>query len=233
MRGRWIRRVIWAELLPLAFSRLAAARLRALLTMLGVIIGVASIVALVSVGQGATSGITNLIEGLGTNLLNISPGASSNGFLRGAAGTATTLTMTTRPRSVASTACRRWRRRPPPSRSSWPAARTPHDRAGITPEFATVRAYAIWHGSFISAAESRRGLRVAVLGSATADALGLGADADGHRHHDRRDPVPASFGILQPKGILDDQVLIPLPSPARQLRGREFARGDLRLACPP
>ena len=54
----------WAELVPLAISRLAAARLRALLTMLGVIIGVASIVALVSVAQGATSGITNLIEGL-------------------------------------------------------------------------------------------------------------------------------------------------------------------------
>jgi len=85
--------VIFAELIPLAFSRLAAARLRALLTMLGVIIGVGAIVALVSVAQGATSGITNLIEGLGVNLLQVSPGASTNGFLRGAAGSATTLTI--------------------------------------------------------------------------------------------------------------------------------------------
>ena len=83
----------WAELVPLALSRLAAARLRALLTMLGVIIGVGSIVALVSVAQGATSGITNLIEGLGTNLLSISPGASMSGFVRGAGGSGDTLTI--------------------------------------------------------------------------------------------------------------------------------------------
>jgi putative ABC transport system permease protein len=83
----------WAELIPLAISRLAAARTRALLTMLGVIIGVGSIVALVSVAQGATSGITNLIEGLGANLLNISPGASTNGFIRGGTGSVDTLTV--------------------------------------------------------------------------------------------------------------------------------------------
>ena len=58
--------MIFAELIPLAISRLAAARLRALLTMLGVIIGVGAIVALVSVAQGATSGITTPVTALGT-----------------------------------------------------------------------------------------------------------------------------------------------------------------------
>ena len=61
------------ELLRLALSRLRTSRLRAALTMLGVIIGVASVVALVGVGQGTTSNITDRLASLGTNLLTISP----------------------------------------------------------------------------------------------------------------------------------------------------------------
>jgi putative ABC transport system permease protein len=67
------------ELLRLALSRLRTSRLRAALTMLGVVIGVASVVALVGVGQGTTSNITSRLASLGTNLLTISPtGNSSN-----------------------------------------------------------------------------------------------------------------------------------------------------------
>ena len=71
------------ELLRLALSRLRTSRLRAALTMLGVIIGVASVVALVGVGQGTTSNITNRLASLGTNLLTISPtgGGASSGTL--------------------------------------------------------------------------------------------------------------------------------------------------------
>ena len=64
------------EMFRLALSRLGTSRLRTVLTMLGVIIGVASVVALVGVGQGATGGITARLQGLGTNLLTISPGAA-------------------------------------------------------------------------------------------------------------------------------------------------------------
>ena len=65
------------ELLRLALSRLRTSRLRAALTMLGVIIGVASVVALVGVGQGTTSNITTRLASLGTNLLTISPTGGS------------------------------------------------------------------------------------------------------------------------------------------------------------
>ena len=61
------------ELLRLALSRLRTSRLRAALTMLGVIIGVASVVALVGVGQGTTTNITDRLNSLGTNLLTVSP----------------------------------------------------------------------------------------------------------------------------------------------------------------
>ena len=200
------------ELVPLAISRLASARLRALLTMLGVIIGVGAIVALVSVAQGATSGITNLIEGLGVNLLQVSPGASTTGFLRGAAGSATTLTIDDATAiagvpGVAEVA-------PQASTVAVVVAgsrNTTTSITGVTPEFATVRAYDIWRGAFLSPAELDRGLRVAVLGSATADDLGLGADAVGSSITVGGVPFRI-VGILQPKGILDDQVLVPLPA---------------------
>src|SRR4051795_29766 len=66
------------ELLRLALSRLRTNRLRAALTMLGVIIGVASVVALVGVGQGTTANITARLAGLGTNLLTVSPTGRSS-----------------------------------------------------------------------------------------------------------------------------------------------------------
>jgi len=200
----------WAELVPLALSRLAAARLRALLTMLGVIIGVGSIVALVSVAQGATSGITNLIEGLGTNLLSISPGASMSGFVRGAGGSGDTLTIDdaeaiAQVEGVAQVA---------PQVSTMAvvvagSSNTTTTVSGITPAFMPVRAYEMWRGSFVSEAEYAAGLRVAVLGSATADALDLGASAVGSDINVGGVPFRV-VGILQPKGILDDQVYIPL-----------------------
>ncbi|MGZ6266557.1 MAG: ABC transporter permease, partial [Candidatus Limnocylindrales bacterium] len=61
------------DLIGLAFSRLGTGKVRAALTMLGVIIGVASVVALVSVAQGATKGISDRLQSLGTNLLTVSP----------------------------------------------------------------------------------------------------------------------------------------------------------------
>src|SRR5204862_6541458 len=75
---RLARRMSLFELVRLALSRLRTSRLRAALTMLGVIIGVASVVALVGVGQGTTSNITSRLASLGTNLLTISPTGGSS-----------------------------------------------------------------------------------------------------------------------------------------------------------
>jgi putative ABC transport system permease protein len=64
------------ENIRIALRALAANKLRSGLTMLGIIIGVAAVVALMAVGQGATSGITSSIQGLGTNLITVSAGRS-------------------------------------------------------------------------------------------------------------------------------------------------------------
>ena len=81
------------ELVRLAISRLGTNRVRAFLTMLGIIIGVASVVALVNSVEGATSGVTARLSSLGTNLLTVNPGRVTTGLTRGDAGSATTLTL--------------------------------------------------------------------------------------------------------------------------------------------
>ncbi|MDR3586724.1 MAG: ABC transporter permease [Desulfosporosinus sp.] len=82
------------ESIRISLRALKANKLRSALTMLGMIIGVAAVIAMVGIGNGATASITSQIQGLGSNLLTISSGQSNSGGVRGGAGSLTTLTMT-------------------------------------------------------------------------------------------------------------------------------------------
>ena len=76
-----------------ALESITAHKLRAILTMLGIIIGVAAVLVTMGIGRGAAANITERIESQGTNLLTIYPGASSSGGVQGASGSAGTLTL--------------------------------------------------------------------------------------------------------------------------------------------
>ena len=212
------------ELISLAISRLGTSRLRSTLTMLGIIIGVASVVALVSVGQGASSGITNQINSLGTNLLTVNAGASFSGFTRGAAGSATTLTTgdataISQISGVAAIA-------PETSTSEFVVNGTKNTTTtilGTTQDYTTVRAYDIWQGKFLTDTSEEQALRVAVVGSSTADDLGLTADSVGSQISIGGVPFTV-IGILQSKGgtavnNADDQIMVPLSSVKRYFTG--------------
>ena len=217
------------ELVRLAIARLGSSRLRAALTMLGVIIGVASVIALVSVGQGATSGITARLQGLGTNLLTITPGATRTGATRGAAGSSTTLTVDDAAavgqiENVAAVA---------PELSSQQLVvagdlNTTTTIVGTTAAYATIRNYELWQGSFLTDAAVDGSLRVAVLGATTADDLGLGASAIGTQLTIGGLPFQV-IGILQPKGSTgfvnqDDQILVPISTLRRHFVGGDNVR---------
>ncbi len=203
------------ELVRLSLSRLRSSRLRTLLTMLGIIIGVASVVSLVSVGQGATAGITSRLEGLGTNLLTVNAGSTVRNFTRSAGGSATTLTVSDANAiaaldGIAAVA---------PEASSQGlivagSQNTTTNLLGTTPAYATVRNYSIWQGTFLTDPSVDYGLRVAVLGATTADDLGLDSSAIGKEIRIAGVPFQV-IGILQSKGSTgpssaDDQVIIPL-----------------------
>jgi len=201
------------DLFDLALSRLSTGKLRTALTMLGVIIGVASVVSLVSVGQGATKGISDRLQSLGTNLVTVTPGFSRTGATRGAIGSATTLTLDdsnalTSLSGVAAVA-------PQLTSSKLILAGTQNETArvvGTTPGYLAVFAYETWAGSFINDAAQENKLRVAVIGATTADNLSLTENSVGSTIYVGGLPFEL-IGILQAKGgtsTTDDQVLIPI-----------------------
>jgi len=206
------------ELLRLALSRLRTSRLRAALTMLGVVIGVASVVALVGVGQGTTTNITTRLASLGTNLLTISPVSRSS--------TAKPLTLedaaaVAKVDGVAAVA--------PELQTStsvvFGTKSTTTSIVGTSADYARVRAYDVWQGSFLTPASVESGLRVAVLGATTASDLGLDASSIGSTVSIGGLPFEV-IGILQPKGGTgfqnpDDQVLVPLAAVSKY-----FVAGD-------
>ncbi len=210
------------ELLRLALSRLRTNRLRAALTMLGVIIGVASVVALVGVGQGTTSRITDDLASLGTNLLTISPteqnqdGSTSLSLddvtaiaeITGVAGVAPEVS-TSQEVSVADES-------------------TTTTIVGTTSAYPDVRAYTVWQGSALTPVSVERELRVAVLGKSVADDLGLGEDAIGTEISIGGIGFTV-IGILQPKGGSgfqdpDDQVLVPVAAVQKYFVGGDSVR---------
>ena len=212
------------ELVRLAISRLGTSRARSALTMLGIIIGVASVVALVAVGQGASTGITSRINSLGTNLLTVNAGASFSGGARQAAGSATTLTLQDAAAVAAIDGVAAVS--PELSSSQFVVAgdlNTTTTILGTTRDYPTVRAYEVWQGSFLTDTSVEQGLRVAVLGSTTADDLELGKDAIGSQITIGGIPFEV-VGILQAKGGTsvtsgDDQVLIPVSTLKRYFTG--------------
>ncbi len=209
------------ELVRLALSRLRRSRVRAALTMLGVIIGVASVVGLVSVGRGTTARITEQLSSLGTNLLTISPtgrtadstltldDAAAIAALQGLAAVApeieTTGTVATSATNTTSTSI-----------------------VGTSAQYAQVRAYEVWQGTFLSDVEADHSLRSVVLGASVASNLGLGAEAVGRDVLINGLPFEI-VGILQPKGGAgfnnpDDEVLVPLSTVTQYFVGGSGVR---------
>src|SRR5579871_4619448 len=77
--------------IPSALAALRANAVRSVLTTLGIIIGVAAVIIIVALGEGASASVTNQLQGLGTNLLTVMPGSSQGFGVRGGAGSVTTL----------------------------------------------------------------------------------------------------------------------------------------------
>jgi putative ABC transport system permease protein len=217
------------DLIALAFSRLRTSRMRTALTMLGVIIGVASVVALVSVGQGSTSSITARLSSLGTNLLTISPGSTQTAGTFGAAGSSTTLTLDDATAiatvdGVAGVA-------PEISINQLVVAgdlNTTTSIVGTTSDYPAVRAFDLWQGVTLPGISVDSRLRVAVLGASTAEDLGLGAAAVGSEISIGGIPFQV-VGILQAKGGSgfqdpDDMVLIPVTTLQAYFSGSDTVR---------
>jgi putative ABC transport system permease protein len=174
----------WLETFRTGWSAIASHRLRSALTMLGIIIGVSSVILTVGLGQGAQDRVRAQISALGSNLLVVSPGSStSSSGVRGGFGSASTLTS----RDAASIADRSVvpevaRVAPTTGSQLSLVAGTTNwttQLAGTTPSWLEVRSRKLESGRFFTQDEVDRRAKVVVLGHDTASELFGGRSAVG------------------------------------------------------
>ncbi len=225
-----------------ALRALLANKLRGILTMLGVIIGVAAVIALMSLGKGAQTQITEQVQSLGTNLLFVNPGQNRpQGNVNTGAGNAQTLTLEDAEALAAElgplvTAVAAERGVPGTqliaNGQNWQTRIT-----GITADYAVVRNYAVASGEFITENQVDSRATVIVLGSAVAQNL-----------FGENDPINQTvrvsafgrtgtnarvIGVLAPKGGTgaqnsDDQAFMPLTTVLTRLNpARSAQAGNL------
>ena len=212
---------------------LAANKLRSALTILGIVIGVAAVVALVAIGNGATSDITTRIEGIGTNLVTVSPARFQPG--RGEAVQTTRLYYSDY-ETIAATG--EYISKIVPVLQSNQTIKYADKSfqvgvAGVTPDFVSVEAYTIDVGRFLTDSDMVSAKRVAILGSQTAVDLFGGLTAVGHEITINGITFQV-VGVLKSKGTAgfgnqDDVLLIPLETMYTKLAGSAALDGGKRI----
>jgi len=155
--------------LRVALESVTAHKLRAILTMLGIIIGVAAVLTTMGIGRGAAANITERIESQGTNLLTISPGASNVGGLSGGAGSASTLTMgdvaALQDASLHPALALVAPEYSANARLVYSDTNTQNTVVGVTADYTAVRNQAVASGRYLTSADSQDQAHVVVLGS--------------------------------------------------------------------
>ena len=225
------------DTLGTALSSLGSNKLRAALTLLGIVIGVSAVITLMAIGRGVQQSITENLQSLGTNLLFVRPGESSQGGVFGGQGSAGTLTLDDATAlmdplfapSIGGVA--------PELRTSGQVVagrnNTSTQIVGVTPEYEDVRNYPVSTGQFISQGQVENYAPVAVLGSSVAESLYGFRNPVGQpiRSNGKQFQV---VGVLESKGgsffgSLDDQVLVPITTVYYRLSSQRTAQGGVSV----
>ncbi len=220
-----------------ALQSLVVNKLRSSLTMLGVIIGVAAVIAMVAVGNGASAQVQTQILALGSNLVTVTPGSQTAEGLRGAGPQSQTLVLDdmkaisdqlgpTIKAVEAEQGAGRWQ--VVAGQNNWNS-----NVNGVTEQYPAVRDWDLTSGQFFTDSDLRLNAQVAVIGAVTAQSLFGDADPVGQTIQLRQafDPRRARIinfkviGVLEAKGTTfgfsrDDQILVPATTAQRVLTGR-------------
>ncbi|MDU2063899.1 MAG: ABC transporter permease [Sporomusaceae bacterium] len=219
------------ESIRIAFAGLVANKLRSILTMLGIIIGVAAVIAMVSIGMGVRQKVENSIAGLGSNLLIVTPGTATSGGAKQAAGSGITLS------DKDATAIAR---ELPGVLAAAPVVSRQYQLIygnqnwlssvqGTTPDLFSIRSLAIAEGTSFTTQDVDARARVAVIGKTVADNLFSGIDPVGKTIRINKAPFRI-IGVLESKGQSgagmdqDDTVLVPLTTAQERLLGITYVQ---------
>jgi len=217
----------------IALTALGANRLRSSLTVLGLVIGIAAVITLMSIGRGAESTVTSYIEDLGTNLIFVQPGADVDQGVRGSTGTGSTLTMddaksledSLQTPAISMIA-------PEKATLAQVVARGENLRSrilGVTPEYEQVRNFSVEQGLFISEQHLQSRAMVAILGSSVKETLFEDSNPIGQRILVNGKPFTV-IGILERmggtfQGLQDEIIVVPITTVQYRLSSNRTTEG--------
>ncbi|MDQ2908444.1 MAG: ABC transporter permease [Candidatus Eremiobacteraeota bacterium] len=211
----------------IALGALLRNRSRSLLTMLGVIIGVAAVIVTVAIGAGARAAVSSQINGLGSNLVVVLPGSVNTGGVRSGSGAASTLTiddglaLAKLPHVAAVSPVVSVRAQVVAGDNNWQTV-----VAGVAPSYTFIHTWPMASGTFFSENDVTATAKAAVLGQTVVQNLfPNGSDPVGQTILIRNVPFVV-VGTLSPKGQSgvgqdqDDTILIPYTSALQRLTGQ-------------
>ena len=217
------------EGLSVALTALRSNKVRSALTMLGIIIGVAAVIAMIALGQGAKKAVEDSISALGTNLLMIRPGSATQGRVMLGAGSSVRLNqedldaIKAKVIGIAATA---------PELSRFGQLKYGNKNwnsqvVGTTPEYEFVRNAPVSEGAYFTRQDDATRARVAVIGQTVVDNLfEPGEDPVGRQIKINNIPFTVT-GVLKVKGQQgffnqDDIAMVPLQTAQKRLLGLDF-----------
>ena len=214
----------------IALRALRVNRTRSALTMLGVVIGVAAVIAMVGVGTGATARIQAQIQSIGSNLIIVLPGSlSSNG---GRLGSGAVATLTEDDAKAIAAECPSVSAVAPSVRGGVQVVYGNNNWAttvqGVTPDYMTIRDYTMLSGLFFTDQDVDAAAKVAVLGETVVKNLFGNSDPTGQVAIIKNVPFTV-VGVLTPKGQSpsgqdqDDIILLPISTAKQKVLGANKA----------
>jgi putative ABC transport system permease protein len=215
------------EGLRVALTALRANKLRSALTMLGVVIGVGSVIAMIAIGRGASADIEDRIRSMGTNLLTVWPGQARQGRLWGGVGSSDSLKLAD-VEAIARKYGSAVQVAPQVSGSvqlKWRNQNTFTSVTGTTPEFVTVNNQPVERGRVFTEREVSGARPVCILGTTVVENLFGRSDPVGQRIRIKNIPFEV-IGVLKSKGTggrhdPDDTVIVPISVAMRRLFGQD------------
>jgi putative ABC transport system permease protein len=222
--------VLLGEIIRVALEALRANKLRSLLTMLGIIIGVAAVITMIALGSGAQKAVQDRIQALGPTLLSVYPGQS---FMRGIA-VMTRVSLTIDDDTALANNARYVSAVVPELSNNLQVQQANQNInvniVGTTPNYAPVHNYTITAGRMFTAGDDAARRRVAVLGSAVPQMLNTTGDAMIGQEIMIRGIAFEIIGLLSEKGSQgsffnpDEQILIPLQTARYRVIGTDRLR---------
>ena len=224
----------------MAFSALMANKMRSLLTMLGIIIGVGAVIAMVSIGMGVRNNIQQSIASLGSNMLIVMPGAENRTGVRGGAGSKTTLEDEDADAIKAKiggidnvSAMVSGSYQVVFGNSNWKTS-----VQGVSPDYMDIRSLEVESGIFITEHDMVKRNRVAVIGSTVSENLFGGSNPVGQNIRINNQPFKI-IGVLKKRGQSsmgqdqDDVIIVPMTTAQERMLGINYVHSiNVQVSSP-